>query len=81
MGWRTDQPFHRRAPRKLVLLPSSLKNEQMFLSVDEVFAVMRGEIDVMDTHPHSDGVHQELREVYSVLGNGKNIYQSFYSVR
>lgn len=53
----------------------------MFLSVDEVFAVMRGEIDVMDTHPHSDGVHQELREVYSVLGNGKNLYQSFYSVR
>lgn len=47
----------------------------MFLSVDEVFAVMREErqAEVMDTHPHSPGVHQLLTELYSIPGNGKNL--------
>lgn len=75
MGWRTDQLFDRKVPRKLGFPPSSLENEQMFLSMDEMFAVMRGErqTEVMDTHPHSAGVHQLLTEFYSVPGNGKNL--------
>lgn len=38
-----------------------------------MFAVMRGEIEVMDAHPHSAGVHQVLTELCSVPGNGKNL--------
>lgn len=45
----------------------------MFLSVDEVFAIMRGEIEVVDTHPYSAGVNHTLTELYSVPGNGKNL--------
>lgn len=75
MDWRTEQLFDRRAPRKLVFPPSSLENEQMFLNVDEVFSVMRGEkqTEVMDIHLCSAGAHQSLTDLYSVPGNGKNL--------
>lgn len=35
--------FYIIAPTKSVLPPSSLEDEQMFLRVDEVFALMSGE--------------------------------------
>lgn len=42
VGWRTDLFFYIIAPTKSVL-PPSLEDEQMFLRVDEVFALTNGE--------------------------------------
>lgn len=68
VGWKTDQIFNGIVPIKLVLPPSSLEDEQMFLRVDEVFVLTNREREAdvrkIEADSHFARAHQLLIELY-----------------
>lgn len=66
-----------------MLPPSSLKDEQMLLRVNGIFALTNGErqanVREAEADSRSAGAHQMLTGLYSVPVSGKKTHRSFYA--
>lgn len=78
VGWKTDQIFNGIVPIKLVLPPSSLEDEQMFLRVHEVFVLTNREREAnvrkTEVDSHFAIAHQLLIGLYSASVSGKKSF-------